>query len=285
VAISSVDAWSTVQIQHENKGDNLSLGEQRRLHAVLTDKEVSVTKVQSKCERSTCLKYVYNFVLTCGLLSEALCNSELPVVIGAPPLVDSGHAKGQQMYVNGTINHEGPPRLPPSKAATRIKRVVIDKPKAIEGNVIAIHRIDGAHRHIGKATKDNPIVISSDDSACSTKTKAAPKKKKPKYIFVSDFSDEEAAAMIDHDVNTEEVDVGLVAAENVYQEHRPTLKRKANELPITRPTKKPAKMALKKGKQHALSRTHNEEDSGSENDFPNMLMTQGMHLHPTRDIV
>ena len=120
-----------------------------------------------------------------------------------------------------------------------------------------------------------------------------PKKKKPKYIFVSDFSDEEATATIDHVVNTEEADVGLVAAENPYQEPGPTLKRKANELPTTCLTKKPApapelkpaKTALKKGKQHASSRAHNGEDSGSESDLPDMLMTQGMYLHPTCDIV
>ena len=91
------------------------------------------------------LKYVYNFVLTYSLLSEALCDSELPVIIGAPPLADSGHAKAQQMYISGTIDHEGPPCLPLSKAATRIKRGVIDETKAVEGDVIAIHRIDGAH--------------------------------------------------------------------------------------------------------------------------------------------
>ena len=256
-------------------------------------REIFVTKVQSKRDQSMCLKHGYNFILMCGLLSEALCDSELPVIIGAPPPADSGHAKAQQMYVNGTIDHEGPPHLPPSKAATRIKRGVIHKPKAIEGNVIAIHRIDGTHQRVvfSKATKDNPIIISSDDSARSTKTKAVPKKKKSKYIFVSDFSDEEVAATIDHDANAGEADIGLVAAENSYQEPGPMLKHKANKLPTARPTKKPApelkpaKTASKKGKQHASSHAHNGEDSGSESDFPDMLMTQGMYLHSSHDIV
>ena len=185
---------------------------------------------------------MYNFVLTYGLLSEALCDSELPVIICAPPPADSGHAKAQQMYVSGAIDYEGPPCLPPSKAATRIKRGVIDKTKAVEGDVIAIHRIDGARRRIvfSKATKDDPIIISSDDSTRSTKIKAAPKKKKPKYIFVSDLSNDEAITMIDRDVNAEEAGVGAVAAEKPYQEPGPTLKRKANELPTTHPIKKPA---------------------------------------------
>ncbi|KIM68036.1 hypothetical protein SCLCIDRAFT_20494 [Scleroderma citrinum Foug A] len=203
------------------------------------------------------LKYVYNFILTYSLLLEALCDSELPVIIGAPPPVDSRHAKTQQMYVSGTIDHEGPPCLPPSKAATRIKRGVIDETKAVEGDVITIHRIDGARRRVvfSKATKDDPIVLSSDDSVRSTKIKAAPKKKKSKYIFVSDLSDDDAVATIDR-VNTDKADVGPVAAENPYQEPGPTLKRKANELPTTCLIKKPApalelklgKMVLKKGK-------------------------------------
>ena len=241
------------------------------------------------------LKYVYNFVLTYSLLSEALCDSELPVIIGAPPPVDSGHAKAQQMYISSTIDHKGPPCLPPSKAATRIKRGVIDETKAVEGDVIAIHRIDGTHRCVvfSKATKDDPIILSSDDSVRSTKIKAAPKKKKSKYIFVLDLSDDNAVATIDR-VNTDKADVGPVAAENPYQEPGPTLKRKANELPTTCLIKKPApapelklgKMASKKGKQHALSHAHKSvEDSGSESNFPDMLMTQGMHLCLTCDTI
>ena len=132
---------------------DLSLSDRRHLHAALTDKEISVTKVQSKQDRSMYLKYVHNIVLICGVLSEALCDSELPVIIGAPPPADSGHAKAQQMYVNGTIDHEGPPCLPPSKAVTRIKRGVTDEPKTMEGD--AIRRIDGAHRRViySQATK------------------------------------------------------------------------------------------------------------------------------------
>jgi len=264
---------------------DLSLSDRRRLHAALTDEEISVTKVQSKQDRSMYLKYVHNIVLICGVLSEALCDSELPVIIGAPPPADSGHAKAQQMYVNGTIDHEGPPRLPPSKAVTRIKRGVTDEPKTMEGD--AIRRIDGAHRRViySQATKNNPIVISSNDSVRSAKTKAVPKKKKSKYIIVSDSSDEEAVATIDRDVNAGGADVSLVAAENPYQEPGPTLKRKANALPTAHPTKKPVKTALKKGKQRASSRTHDGEDLGSESDFPNMLMTQGMSLYLTRDVV
>jgi len=273
---------------------DLSLADRRRLHAMLTDEEISVTKVQSKHERSTYLRYVSNFVLTFGLLSEALCDSELPVIIGAPPPADSGHAKAQQMYFNSTINHEGPPCLPPSKAATRIKRVVIDETRAVEGDVIAIHRIDGDCQRVvlSKAMKDDPIIISSDDLVHSTKIKVVPKKKKPKYIFVSDLSNDEAVAMIDRDVNAEEANVGPIAGENLYQEPGLTLKRKANELPTTRPTKKPApapeaaKVASKKGKQHALSHTHKSGDnSGSESDFPDTLMTRGMYLYPTHHIV
>ena len=94
------------------------------------------------------MKYVskicLQLCLTCSLLSEALCDSELPVIIGNHPPVDSGHTKAQQMYVNGAIDHEGPPHLPPSKVATRIKRLVIDEPKAMEGDVIATNGIDGA---------------------------------------------------------------------------------------------------------------------------------------------
>ena len=133
-----------------------------------------------------------------------------------------------------------------------------------------------------KATKDDPIVISSDDSIRSTKTKVAPKKKS-KYIII-DFSDEEAVT-IDGDVNTRGADIVPVAAKNLCPELRPTLKRKANELPTTHPTKKLVKVASKKGKQRASSHIQNEEDSASDSDFPDMLMTQGMYLHSTHDIV
>ena len=263
---------------------DLSFADRRRLHAALTSQEISAEKVQSKVDRSMCLKYVYNLVLTCGPLPEALFDSELPVIIGAPPPADSGHTKAQQMYANGTIDHEGPARLPPSKAATRIKRGAISKPQTMEDDTIVINKTDGARRRVvfSKATKDDPIVISSDDSVRSTKTKAAPKKKS-KYIIV-DFSDEEAVT-IDGDVNTRGADVVPVAAKNPCPELRPTLKRKANELPTTRPTKKLVKAASKKGKQRASSRIHNEEDSASDSDFPDMLMTQGMYLHSTHDIV
>jgi len=60
------------------------------------------------------------------------------VIISAPPPLHSGHVKAQQMYVNGTIDHDGPPCHPPSKAATRIKRGVVRNVKATEGNTVAI---------------------------------------------------------------------------------------------------------------------------------------------------
>jgi len=252
---------------------DLSHVDRHHLHTVLTDGEISVTKVQSKHERSKCLKYVHNSVLMCGLLSEALGNSKLPVIIGAPPPADSGHAKAQQMYVNGTIDYKGPPRLLPSKVATRIKRGVgvVSKPKAMGHNVIAIR-----HIAFSKATKDDPIIISSDNSSRSTKIKVAMKKKKSKYILLSDLSGDEAVAMINP---TEEADVGP------YQEPGPTLKRKANKLLTTCPTKKPAMMAAKKGKQRTSSCALNEEELSSDSDFPDRLMTQGMYLYSTHDTV
>ena len=57
---------------------DLSHADQHHLHTALTDREISVTKVQSKCEWSKCLQYVHNSVLMCGLLSETLGNSKLP---------------------------------------------------------------------------------------------------------------------------------------------------------------------------------------------------------------
>ena len=42
----------------------------------------------------------------------ALDNSQQPVIIGAPPPPDSGHARAQQIYADGTINYSGPHRLP-----------------------------------------------------------------------------------------------------------------------------------------------------------------------------
>ena len=122
---------------------DLSFADRRRLHAALTSQEISAEKVQSKVDRSMCLKYVYNLVLMCGPLPEALFDSELPVIISAPPPADSGHAKAQQMYTNGTIDHEGPACLPPSKAATRIKRGAISEPKTMEDDMIVINKTDG----------------------------------------------------------------------------------------------------------------------------------------------
>ena len=221
---------------------------------------------------------------------EALSDSEQPVVIGAPPPADSGHAKAQQMYVNGAIDHDGPPRLPPSKAATRIKRGVAHKVKATEGNVVAINSwTDHPQRCVvlAKAMEDDPIVISSSNDStpifCATKSKAVPRKKKAKYILVSDSSEDEAAV----DVNERAVDVGLVGEADTYEEPGPSLKRKAKELQTMCPVKKsahapelkPEKMALKKGKQCALGHVlRNAEDSSTESDFPDILMPRGVYL-------
>ncbi|KIM66833.1 hypothetical protein SCLCIDRAFT_21610 [Scleroderma citrinum Foug A] len=217
---------------------------------MLMDEEISVTKVHSKAER------------------KALSDSEQPVVIGAPPPADSGHEKAQQMYVNGAIDHDGPPHLPPSKAAMRIKRGVA-------------HKV--------KATEDDPIIISSSNDStpifCTTKSKAVPRKKKAKYILVSDSREDEAAV----NVNERAVDVGLVGEADTYEEPGSSLKRKAKELQTMHPVKKsactpelkPEKMASKKGKQHALGHVlRNAEDSSAESDFPDILMpraTCGLH--------
>ena len=45
-------------------------------------------------------------------------------------------------------------------------------------------------------------------------------------------------------------------------------------------------MVSKKGKQRALSHAHKSgEDSDSESDFPDVLITQGMYLYPTCAII
>ena len=65
----------------------------------------------------------------------ALDNSQQPVIIGAPPPLDSGHARVQQIYADGMIDYNGPHHLPPSKAATRIKKDVVHNVKTTEHNM------------------------------------------------------------------------------------------------------------------------------------------------------
>ena len=135
--------------------------------------------------------------------------------------------------------------------------------------------------------EDDPIIISSSNDStpifCTTKSKAVPRKKKAKYILVSDSREDEVAV----NVNERAVDVGLVGEADTYEEPGPSLKRKAKELQTMRPVKKsactpelkPEKMASKKGKQHALGHVlRNAEDSSAESDFPDILMPQGAYL-------
>ena len=221
----------------------------------------------------------------------ALDNSQQPVIIGAPPPPDSGHARAQQIYADGTIDYNGPHRLPPSKAATRIKKGVVHNVKTTEHNVVATNRpVDLPQRCIifTNATEDDAIIISSGTDSPPVlrpvKSKAGPKKKKTKYILVPDSSEDEAAVDVDEKV----VGEGLVGEADAYEEPGPSLKRKAKELQTSRPVKrptvtaesKPAKIAPKKGKQRASDRAHkNVEDSGSESDFPDLITIRGTYLY------
>ena len=222
----------------------------------------------------------------------ALDNSQQPVIIGAPPPPDSGHARAQQIYADGTIDYSGPHRLPPSKATTRIKKGVVHNVKTTEhSDVVATNRpADPPQRRVifAKATEDDTIIISSGTDSPPVfrpvKSKAGPKKKKTKYILVPDSSEDEAAVDVDEKV----VDEGLVGEADAYEELGPSLKRKAKELQTSRPVKrptvtaesKPARIAQKKGKQRALDHAHkNAEDSGSESDFPDLITVRGTYLY------
>ena len=195
------------------------------------------------------------------------------------------------MYVNGTIDHDGPPCHPPSKAATRIKRGVVRNVKATEGNTVAIKsQTDYPQQCIifANAMEDDPVIISSNTDSppvfCTAKGKAVPKKKKAKYILISDSSEGEMAV----DVNEKVVDVGLLGEADAYEEPGPSLKHKAKELQTAHPIKrhartaesKPEKIAPKKGKQRALDNAHkNAEDSSAKSDFPDMLTIRGMYWY------
>ncbi|KAF8119594.1 hypothetical protein EV363DRAFT_1103297, partial [Boletus edulis] len=63
--------------------------ERRRLQQVLLAGQITVTKLSGRDERRAVLEY------------------NEPVVIGAPPPPDSGHARAQQMYGNGTFDFGG----------------------------------------------------------------------------------------------------------------------------------------------------------------------------------
>ena len=220
----------------------------------------------------------------------ALDNSQQPVIIGAAPPADSGHARAQQIYADGTIDYNGPHCLPPSKAATRIKKGVAHNVKTTEHVVATNHPADLPQRCVifANAKEDNTIIISSGTDSPPVyrpaKSKAGPKKKKTKYILVPDSSEDEAVV----DVGEKVVGEGLVGEAEAYEEPGPSLKRKAKELQTSRPVKrptltaesKPAKVAPKKGKQRASDHAHkNTEDSSSESDFPDLITIRGTYLY------
>ena len=221
------------------------------------------------------------------LLLEAISASQLPVIIGAPPPTDSEDASAQQMYMDGTLDHEGPPR-PPNTAATRIKRSVLPKkgshndsgPRIIpvktkKAEPIVISSSDDSVPRIVpvKTKRDEPIIISSSEdsppqiiAAKKIKKATAPKNsvptttqagKKSKRDFVPNSSDDEATEDAPQP-NEPAGDIIDIAVEEDDYRAEQTRKRKADEPPSPRPAKKVApnaKLASTwKGKQRAPAR-------------------------------
>ncbi|KAH0826215.1 hypothetical protein J3R83DRAFT_5664, partial [Lanmaoa asiatica] len=115
-----------LQMQHSRaKGITaLKVHEQRDIYHSLENNEMSIVKVEGKLQR------------------KALQESQSPVIIGAAPHADSQEENAQRMYYDGSVDFEGPARLPPNNARTRIK------PRKT---------------HTSKGTADDAIILSSEE--------------------------------------------------------------------------------------------------------------------------
>ncbi|KIJ65252.1 hypothetical protein HYDPIDRAFT_27972, partial [Hydnomerulius pinastri MD-312] len=207
-----------------------------------------------------------------SMIVGALAGSEIPVITSSAPPEDSMHPKGQQIYADGTIDHEGLPRLAPSTAATRVKR----KPAA------------------QRALPQEPIIISKVVVNKCGRTKAV-LKKKPEVIVLDHSSEGEVASVLD-----------ITDSDNaVLNAHNDPLagnsrKWKANDLPTTcaskkrAPTVEPelAQAPSKKGKERAVSvkiavQPHRSaaivDSSDSEDEFPEMISARVLAEERLRD--
>ncbi|KAH0832247.1 hypothetical protein J3R83DRAFT_13221, partial [Lanmaoa asiatica] len=188
----------------------LKVHERRDIYHALENNEITIVKVEGKLQR------------------KAIQESQSPIIIGAPPQADSNVDNAQRMYVDGSIDFEGPARLPQGNAATRIK------PRKI---------------HASRATAEDPIVLSSgEDTGKVVKPAKKPKpraavskmtslkmKGKSKYVPTDDSSDDDGPAMKGDIALLPDVDVvaptailiGAAKSSEDYQAPGPAGKRKA----------------------------------------------------------
>ena len=232
---------------------DLSNAERRRLQQALLAGEIGVARLSGWDERRK--RTLIQTSIT-QWYPGAVSVFSAPVVIGAPPPPASERAKAQQMYGNGTIDFDGPDRLPSGTAATRIKqkRTV----KATAEDPIVISSSDDGAAHIIPAKKKSEA---ADDSAAriipakkkldaAQRTKAAVKGKR-KAIVVLDSDDEEVRSTDDDGGSVIDVDTNR---EEDYEEAGDSRKRKARNPPSSRLLKKPTPSVeptkSKKGKEH-----------------------------------
>lgn len=179
----------------------------------------------------------------------------VPVIIGAAPPADSRHEKALQMYGNGTIDYNGPDRLPPClAAATQINQKPTHEPRTAATDSIIIigsSSDDGACVVPARRPTDtnDPVIViqsSSDDGKKSNSNAPLHKKAtKKKRFFIVNSSDEEASTVANQD-GDQKATTGEDGGEDYHEASGESCKRKAKTalLPgnvLKKPTPAPRK--------------------------------------------
>ncbi|KAF8429926.1 hypothetical protein L210DRAFT_3651902 [Boletus edulis BED1] len=242
----------------------LKKAERLALCSALESKEITIEKVHEPIEK------------------RALAYGESPVIIGAPPPADSRQERAQRIFSNLAIDFNGPERLPPSIAGTRIKRKLKKSERC--------------------GTVDEPIELSSGDDKGKPKSKPVARDHNTIDISSGDESpthirkvkDPKAAAGIKRvarQVNVVELPDGslMLADEEEYLDPDPSGKRKAadqgaSSLLAKKPMHARANAGKKngKGKARALfsDSSDSEDDNGSEITVKGPQVASSSHSDP-----